>query len=303
MKQNFFMTTRERFIYYLKEEKRYSEHTFIAYKQDVDDFFEFLKTAYSITEMEPVSRVIVRSFVVHLMDLKLHPSSISRKISSIRAYYRFLEKNKLIVKKANPFLGLSLPKIPKKLPSYIRESELSHLFEEGFFEESFSGLRDRLLLFFIFQTGVRRQELIELKHGSIDIEKNLIKVIGKGKKERYIPLSSDLRILIDLYVKQKRDLYSLALGEPFFVTDKGNKLYPKYVYRKVNSYLERVSKAKRTSPHILRHTFATHLLNNGADLNIIKELMGHSNLSATQIYTHTSLGKLKQIYKHAHPRA
>jgi integrase/recombinase XerC len=237
------------------------------------------------------------------MDLKLHPSSISRKISSIRAYYRFLEKNKLIAKKINPFLGLNLPKIPKKLPSYIRESELSYLFEESFFERDFSGLRDRLLLFFIFQTGVRRQELIELNHENVDLFKKQIKVLGKGSKERYIPLSSDLMILIDLYIDKKQELFNLNLKEPFFVTDKGEKLYPKFVYRKVNFYLERVSKAKKTSPHVLRHTFATHLLNNGADLNIIKELMGHSNLSATQIYTHTSLGKLKQIYKNAHPRA
>jgi integrase/recombinase XerC len=297
------MGTREQFIQYLEEEKRYSKHTLIAYKQDIESFCDFLQRSYSGTMMHSIKRNHIRSFVVEMMNSYLSPGTINRKISSLKTYYHFLQRNNLASKKENPFLGLILPKQTKTLPVYIRENELFNLFENDIFENSFSGIRDRFLLFFILQTGTRRQEVINLTHSKVSTEQKIIRILGKGRKERIIPLSEDLLQILEQYIENKKHIFSIGPEDFLFVTDKGKKLYPKFVYRKVNHYLSLVSKAKKTSPHVLRHSFATHLLNNGADLNIIKELMGHSNLAATQIYTHTSLEKLKSIYKQAHPRA
>ncbi len=288
---------------YLQEEKRFSSHTIIAYEGDIKYFYDYYESVYSEKDISLLTRSQLRSFVVYMMDKSFSPATISRKISALRSYYKFLQREGYIAVSKNPFAGLSLPKKEKNLPAYIRKEELIKLFEDGLFDEDFEGLRDRLLMLFILHTGVRRQELINLKNKDVDISQRQIKVLGKGNKERQIPLSDELFHTLQAYMEEKQKIAGDEPQAPLFVTGKGKSLYPKFVYRKVNDYLTKISKSTKTSPHVLRHSFATHLLNNGADLNIIKELMGHANLAATQIYTHTSLAKLKSIYKHAHPRA
>ena len=288
---------------YLKEEKRFSLHTITAYEGDIRFFYDYYASVYSEKDITVLTRAQLRSFVVYMMDRSFSAATISRKISSLKSFYKFMQREGVVSTDKNPFLGLSLPKKEKKLPAYIRKEELLKLFGQDLFAEDFKGLRDRLLLLFILHTGVRRQELINLRNKDVDISQRNIKVLGKGKKERQIPLSGELFNILLRYINEKQKKFRTDKDSPLFITGEGERLYPKFVYRKVNEYLSKVSKSTKTSPHVLRHSFATHLLNNGADLNIIKELMGHANLAATQIYTHTSLAKLKSIYKHAHPRA
>ena len=299
------MDKKKLFIQYLENEKRYSVHTVAAYKRDIEVFFRYLKDIYGIDSVDfsEVTPPLVRSFTVSLLDAGQSARTIRRKISSLKAYYRFLKQKGLSGKKEDLFFSISLPKVNKSLPVYVRETELEHLFRDEIFPAGFAGTRDKVLIIFILHTGVRRRELINLKHGDINMAQKSVKITGKGNKQRIIPLSSGLAKLMQHYIEEKQKYFSVAPSEPFFVTGKGKQLYPKFVYRTVNHYLNLVSKAKKKSPHVLRHSFATHLLNNGADINVIKELLGHSNLAATQIYTHTSIGKLKEIYKHAHPRA
>jgi integrase/recombinase XerC len=290
------ITLIKNFLDYLIIEKRYSVHTTISYRIDLNQFDLYLSELYSGIEFHKVEMIHVRSYMVHLLEAKLAKSTVARKVSTIKSLYKFLKKEQLI--SSSPVQLLETPKLDSRLPVFLKEEEVVNLFEEFKFKNSFSGKRDKMILYFFYQTGIRLSELIGLK--DMDVRNGELKVLGKRNKERIIPLSNNIQPLIDQYLDLKVELGFEK--KYFFVTDKGNKLYEKFVYRKVNHYISIVSSKQKKSPHILRHTFATHMLNNGADLNSIKEILGHENLSATQVYTHNSFQKLKSIHKQSHPR-
>ena len=285
------ITLIKNFLDYLTIEKRYSVHTTVSYKNDLNQFNLYLSESYSGIEFQKVEMIHVRSYMVHLLESKLAKSTVARKVSSIKSLYKFMKKEQLI--SSSPIQLLETPKLDSRLPVFLKEEEVVNLFEEFKFEDSFSGKRDKMILYLFYQTGIRLSELIGLK--DVDVRNGELKVLGKRNKERIIPLSNNIQPLIDQYLNLKDELGFKK--KYFFVTDNGNKLYEKFVYRKVNYYLSMVSSKQKKSPHILRHTFATHLLNNGADLNSIKEILGHENLSATQVYTHNTFQKLKSIHK------
>ena len=284
------------FLEYLKIEKRYSNHTLVSYENDLFQFDNYLSNFYDSLSLISVDMIHVRSYMVELLELQLAKSSVARKISTIKSLYKFLKKEQVI--SSSPVQLLETPKIDKRLPTFIKEDEIINLFEEFKFEDSFNGKRDRLILALLYQTGIRLSEIIGLKNKDVRVQE--IKVLGKRNKERIIPISSIVSSLVVDYLNDKN--FAFPENNFFLVTDKGNKLYEKFVYRKVNYYLSMVSSKQKKSPHILRHTFATHMLNNGADLNAIKEILGHENLSATQVYTHNTFQKLKSIHKQSHPR-
>lgn len=286
------------FISFLKNEKRYSEHTIKAYENDLAQFSKYLQEFYETDDLLQAIPTALRSWVVSLLDEGISARSANRKISSLKSYYRFHFKQGDIDK--IPTSSLQSPKQKKPLPAFVKESEMDNLLEKVQFEEGFAGVRDRLLIDLLYSSGMRLSELIGIRLKDIDLSDGIVKVLGKRNKERRIPLHRELIGLIKEYIKQRHEL---AQTDHLILTDKGNKIYPKFVYRKVNYYLSQVTSMSKKSPHVLRHTFATHMLNNGADLNTIKEILGHANLSATQIYTHNSIEKLKNIYKQAHPRA
>ena len=290
------ITLIKNFLDYLIIEKRYSVHTTVSYRNDLNQFNLYLSESYSGIEFRKVEMIHVRSYMVHLLEAKLAKSTVARKVSTIKSLYKFLKKEQLI--SSSPVQLLETPKLDSRLPVFLKEEEVVNLFEEFKFEDSFSGKRDKMILYLFYQTGIRLSELIGLK--DVDVRNGELKVLGKRNKERIIPLSNNIQPLIDQYLILKDELGFKK--KYFFVTDKGNKLYEKFVYRKVNHYLSIVSSKQKKSPHILRHTFATHMLNNGADLNSIKEILGHENLSATQVYTHNTFQKLKSIHKQSHPR-
>ena len=290
------ITLIKNFLDYLIIEKRYSVHTTVSYENDLKQFNLYLFDSYSGLDFNKVEMIHVRSFMVHLLESKLAKSTVARKVSTIKSLYKFLKKEQII--SSSPVQLLETPKLDSRLPVFLKEDEIVNLFEEFKFENSFSGKRDKMILYFFYQTGIRLSELIGLK--DVDVRNGELKVLGKRNKERVIPLSNNIQPLIDQYLTLKKTLD--VKNKYFFVTDKGNKLYEKFVYRKVNHYLSMVSSKQKKSPHILRHTFATHMLNNGADLNAIKEILGHENLSATQVYTHNTFQKLKSIHKQSHPR-
>ena len=290
------ITLIKNFLDYLTIEKRYSVHTTVSYRNDLNQFNLYLSESYSGIEFKKVEMIHVRSYMVHLLESKLAKSTVARKVSSIKSLYKFMKKEQLI--SSSPIQLLETPKLDSRLPVFLKEEEVVNLFEEFKFEDSFSGKRDKMILYLFYQTGIRLSELISIK--DVDVRNGELKVLGKRNKERIIPLSNNIQPLIDQYLNLKDELGFKK--KYFFVTDNGNKLYEKFVYRKVNYYLSMVSSKHKKSPHILRHTFATHMLNNGADLNSIKEILGHENLSATQVYTHNTFQKLKSIHKQSHPR-
>ena len=290
------ITLIKNFLDYLTIEKRYSVHTTVSYRNDLNQFNLYLSESYSGIEFQKVEIIHVRSYMVHLLESKLAKSTVARKVSSIKSLYKFMKKEQLI--SSSPIQLLETPKLDSRLPVFLKEEEVVNLFEEFKFEDSFSGKRDKMILYLFYQTGIRLSELIGLK--DVDVRNGELKVLGKRNKERTIPLSNNIQPLIDQYINLKDELGFKK--KYFFVNDNGNKLYEKFVYRKVNYYLSMVSSKQKKSPHILRHTFATHMLNNGADLNSIKEILGHENLSATQVYTHNTFQKLKSIHKQSHPR-
>lgn len=293
---------KERFIKYLQFEKRYSQHTIIAYSKDIDQFSDYLLDSYGITDLSMVNHSIIRSWMVNLVEQKISSRSINRKLSSIKSLYKYCIAQGFL--ENNPTNLIKAPKISKKLPVYVEERSMNLLLDEIKFEDSYGGFRDKLIIELFYFTGMRLAELINLKTTDVDVQEKKIKVLGKRNKERIIPVSNELTKSIIRYIEVKE--LNFVEQEPdahLLLTDKGRKLYKKFVYRKVNSYLSQVSTLHKKSPHILRHTFATHMLNNGADLNSIKEILGHSSLAATQIYTHNTIEQLKTIYKQAHPRA
>lgn len=289
-----------KFIDYIRYEKRYSPHTINAYERDLQQFSAYLIEQYGISDVEKVDHHHIRSWMVHLMEDGLSSRSVLRKLSTMKSFYKYLLRNEII--DHNPTLIVSSPKTPKRNPEFIDEMNMDKLFEAVVYEEGFTGKRDRLMLEIFYTTGIRLSELISLKTEDISFEENTIKVIGKRNKERLIPFTYKTGKQLTEYVQLKRSL-SLDKEVNLFVTEKGKALYPRLVYRIVNHYLGQITTLTKKSPHILRHTFATHMLNRGADLNAVKEFLGHANLAATQVYTHNTVEKLKKIYQQAHPRA
>ena len=290
------------FISYLKTEKRYSSYTLKAYENDLQQFISFLEGAGSEKDTSGAQHKQIRQWVVHLMEQGLSPRSVRRKISALSSYYRFLLLRGIIT--SNPLLKVTIPKSGRKLPGFIPEDKLNHLLDQIDFGEDFTGVRDRLIIEMLYFTGMRRSELIKLCNSDVDSSEMIIKVHGKGGKERHIPVGQAFSQTLRDYMQKKVSEFGTVLpADPFFVTGTNKKLYPELVYRVVRKYLRLITSGGKRSPHILRHSFATHMLNHGADLNAIKDLLGHASLSATQVYTHNSFEKLKKIYKQAHPRA
>lgn len=292
----------ESFIQYIQYEKRYSQNTLIAYTKDLHQFCDFIHHMYQVNSVQDVDHQMIRSWIIQLVNNKVNARTVNRKISTLKTYYKYLLKENIL--SSNPLLKIISPKTNKSLPEFVSIERMDLLLDEVDFGDDFTGIRDKLILEVFYFTGMRLSELVNLKNGDIDISSQKIKVLGKRNKERIIPFTSVLSDSFLKYIDFRKKLFPFTnLNDFFFVTEKGQNIYKKLVYRVVNSYLSRVSTLQKKSPHILRHTFATHMLNNGADLNAIKELLGHSNLAATQVYTHNSISKLKSIYKQAHPRA
>ncbi len=289
------------FLKYIEFEKRYSPHTVVSYKNDLDQFNIFLSSLDSDLNLESVTYQHIRSWIISLVEDKIAPSSVNRKMASIRSYYKFLLKSGVISK--DPSLQLKALRTPKRLPQFAQEHEMQNLFEMVEFGDDFEGVRDRLMLELLYATGMRRAELIGLKTTSINVNKRQIKVLGKRNKERVIPLTIEVANIVQKYLQLREVEFMNEANDFLLLTDKGQPLYEAFVYRKVKKYLGATTSLEKNSPHILRHTFATHLLNNGADLNAVKELLGHSSLAATQVYTHNSLDKLKKVFEKAHPKA
>lgn len=286
------------FLEFLQFEKRASAHTIKSYQTDLDQFQKYLLFQYDCAEPEAAKAPMLRSWVVSLMEEGLNPSSINRKIAALRTFYGYLRKKKHI--DSDPTKILSALKTRKKLPAFVEEKSMEMLFEEGMFSDDFEGLRDRVILELLYGSGIRLSELVELEVKDLNLPARTIRVFGKRAKERIVPVSVSLAHLLQRYIEQR------APGEDtdvLLLTDSNKAIYPVFVQRKVKQYLSAVTTLSQKSPHVLRHTYATHLLNRGADLNAIKELLGHANLAATQIYTHNSIEKLKKTHQQAHPKA
>jgi integrase/recombinase XerC len=291
----------ESFFRFLEYEKRFSPHTIVAYRNDLTQFSDYLQSQYQLSSASDASHVFIRSWIVSLMEAKISARSVNRKISSLKTYYKFLVREEEI--ENNPMFKIQSPKVPKKLPVFVEEKNMEKLLDKKTFEHTFDGLREYVILELLYATGIRVSELINLKEKDIDISSQTIKVLGKRNKERIVPLNEGVLEVMECYHMEKKKLETARDSEYFLIKENGDKLYSKFVYRVVRKNLSNITTLNKKSPHVLRHTFATHLLNNGADLNAIKELLGHSNLAATQVYTHNSVEKLKNIYKQAHPKS
>lgn len=294
------LDNKESFKDYLQKEKKYSLHTVTAYSNDLSDFEAFLKQDFDQDSLEDVNYSQIRSWIVSLVDAGISNTSVNRKISSLKSFYKFLLKIKRI--QVSPLLKHKALKTPKKLQIPFSEKELDNVLNYIVYPEGFEGMRDKLVIDLFYTTGIRRAELIGLKVANVDLSKGVLKVLGKRNKERILPMLPVIQEQIRLYLSERAGLEEIKDGEFFFLTLKGVKLNDSLVYRLINMYFSNVSEKVKKSPHVLRHTFATHMLNNGADLNSVKELLGHSSLASTQIYTHSSLAGLKKVYGDAHPR-
>ncbi len=288
----------EPFLEYLAFEKRSSGHTVTSYRTDLDQFRKYLLFQYELDKPETATPVMLRSWIVSLMEEKLNPTSINRKMASLRSYYGFLRRRKYITK--DPSGMLSSMKMRRKLPAFVEEKAMESLFASEDFTDDFAGYRDRIIMELLYGTGMRLSELIDLEIKDLELEARIVRVTGKRGKERLIPVSGLLVGFLKEYLVQR------SPEEPtnaLILTDSGKAAYPVFIQRTVKKYLSGVTTLSQKSPHVLRHTYATHLLNRGADLNAIKELLGHANLAATQIYTHNSIEKLKKTHQQAHPKA
>jgi integrase/recombinase XerC len=288
------------FLKYIEQEKRYSQHTVQAYRTDLLQFTGFVAETYELAP-EAVKYVHVRDYMVVMMEGKVGANSIGRKMSALRSFYKYLHRMGTIT--ANPMTLVKAPKSPQRLPVFIDESKLDHLLDSGeFFNDTFPSVRDKMVIETLFGTGMRLSELIGLKAADLDFYAGTVKVLGKRKKERIIPITKLLAAQLKAYAELKSSQNFNNKTESLFVTNKGAAVYPQLIYEIVKSYLTFISTQDKKSPHVLRHSYATSLLNRGADLNAIKELLGHASLAATQVYTHNSIERLKSIYKQAHPK-
>ena len=281
---------------YLSDEKKYSDHTVKAYIKDLEDFELFLN---DIT-LEEVGKFDVKSFLAYLVNSALNEKSINRKLSSLSTFYKFLMLTDEIEK--NPLAGIKTLKSYSKIQIPFSENEMDKLADiEEYSEDGFKQIRNRLIIELLYQTGIRKSELVSLELKNIDLIQRTVKVVGKGHKERIIPLNENLKELLELYLC-KTEEENIQLNQFLFETKKGKRIDPKFVYETVNSYLSTVTEKNKKSPHMLRHTFATHLLQNGAEINAVKEMLGHSSLASTQVYIHSDIENLKKVFNRAHPR-
>jgi integrase/recombinase XerC len=295
------MDHKESFLQYLQAGKRYSPLTVRSYLNDLDQFDNHLKLNGLYSKPEAVVSHDIRSWIVSLIENGYSAVSVHRKISSLRVFYRYLRKEGIVV--SDPLEKVVLPKTKKRLPVFVEEESLNKLLDDYEFGNDFQGTRNMTIIEMLYLTGIRRAELTGLRNIDVDTRNATLKVTGKRNKQRIIPLLKSFTLKLEKYIAARNEAFPDLVSEWFFLSNKGNKLYDKYVYNIVRKYLSVVTTIEKKSPHILRHTFATHMLNHGADLNSIKEFLGHANLSATQIYTHNSFEKLRKIYKQAHPRA
>lgn len=289
------------FLRYIEFEKRYSKHTVIAYETDLIQFSDYLIQVYQIDQPQNIKSSFVRSWLVQLVQQGVEPRSINRKISTLKSYFKFLLKKSEI--SVSPMLKVISPKISKRLPVYLETINVNQFSRNDINADDFSSTRDNLIFIFFYATGMRRSELIELTDSSIDLKRKQIKVLGKGNKERFVPLEQKLVEVIVQYQNLRNRILPKSEHNYFFVTNSGKKLYAELVYKTIKRMIASISTIEKKSPHVLRHTFATHLLNSGAEINAIKEILGHSSLAATQVYTHNSIEKLKEVYKQSHPKA
>ena len=295
------MDHKESFLQYLRVEKRYSPLTVRSYINDLDQFENHLISDGFSGNPSDITTSDIRSWIVSLVEKGYTAKSVHRKISSLRVFYRFLLKGGYVV--SDPAVKVVLPKIRKRLPEFVAETSMDKLLDGNEFGDDFAGIRNSVIIEMLYTTGMRRAELTGLKDTDVDIQGATVKVTGKRNKQRIIPLLNPFILRLEQYIKVRNENFPDRPGGWFFISDRGNKMYDKYVYNTVRRYLAMVTTIEKKSPHILRHSFATHMLNRGADLNSIKEFLGHASLSATQIYTHNSFEQLRKIYKQAHPRA
>lgn len=288
------------FLDYLKFEKRYSKHTVISYETDLVSFFDYIITQYGETPINELSHIYIRSWLASLKDQGLTAKSINRKISSLKSFFKYQLKAGVI--KQTPMAKIVAPKNEKRLPSFVADKDIKTLFEHVEFPDTWRGRTERMLMLLFYNTGMRLSELINLKDSQVNHSNHTLKILGKGNKERIVPISPEILAEIKAYQKERNQSISEGPGL-LLITEKAKSLSPRSVYTSVKKYLSQVTTIEKRSPHVLRHTFATHLTNNGADLNAVKELLGHSSLAATQVYTHNTIEKLKNIYKKAHPKA
>lgn len=296
---------KDAFLNYLQFEKRYSPLTVRSYKIDLKQFYLYFSLEQEDNDsLKKLTAKDIRSWLLYLMQ-NIAPVSVNRKLTTIKSFYKYLQRNNIIDQ--NPVEKIDPPKVSESLPEFINEEpmqKLSGMFEKNEDKLDFGMTRDFLMIELLYNTGIRQAELINLKHGDFDVDQEQIKVLGKRNKERIIPVTEFVTGLYQRYLNFKEDMgFQCNFSDRILLTDKGNKLYPSFVYNKVKEYLGKVSSMKKRSPHTLRHSFATHMLNRGADINAIKELLGHSSLAATQVYTHNSFEQLKSVYNKAHPRA
>lgn len=294
----------EAFIDYLRFERRYSPHTILSYETDLRQFADYLLATYELPNPAEADHTLIRSWIVTLMEQQRDPRTVNRKIACLRSYYKFLLHTGAITR--NPMLRITAPKTSKKLPDFVPEEPLNHLLNSFEFTDDFAGVRDQLVLEMLYGTGIRLAELIGIGHQDVSLTGQTVRVTGKGNKQRVVPLNPSLILVLDNYMRRKASEFGVSgnAAGPLLVTDKGKPLYPQLVYRTVKHYLGQITSAPgQQHPHVLRHSFATHLLGKGADLNAIKELLGHANLAATQVYTHLSIDKLKAVFEQAHPKA
>lgn len=292
------MEYQESFISFLQYEKRSSSHTVLAYKNDLDQFVQFCTEMVGEFNVNTIDNRIIRNWVIKLMEEGHSARTVNRKVTTLKSFFRYLMKLKII--ENNPASSVPLPKIKKYLPFFVEQNNLNHLLDDGYFLNSFTGVRDKLIINLFYGTGVRLSELINLKDSDIDIKKCEVKVLGKRNKERIVPFPRSIIPVLEEYMNIRNQTF--ASSEFLLITENGEQVYAKLVYRVVKSNLSKVTLLDKKSPHVLRHSYATHLMNNGADLNAVKELLGHANLAATQVYTHVTFKKIHEIYKQAHPR-
>lgn len=291
----------ESFLKHLQFEKRLSHHTVLAYQNDLNQLQQFLQKQFSSPDIVYATYNMVRAWIVNLVESGMEPASVNRKIACLRSFYKFLLAQEAIPK--DPMAKINVLKTKKRLPNFVREDDMVNLLDNHVFDDTLDGRRDRLILEMFYGTGIRLSELINLKEDSIDFRNRMIKVQGKRNKERMIPFSSSLVTVIEEYLSIRNRQVEMKEHGNLFVRDNGEPCYPMMIYKIVKKYLTRYPSIEKRSPHVLRHTYATHLLNKGADLNAVKDLLGHASLAATQVYTHNSMEKLKKVFDQAHPKA